>query len=314
MSPAEKEDLARRQNSFARLAPAERQQLRELDRQLASDERSEQLRRIMHRYYRWVVTLEPYERSELMALPPAERARRVKELLDEQTRKTAKRANPGMPPVGERTRRWLGELGALPAADHRLSEEDLKALQRWFGQHLLRHESMIVDALPEPQRQAVRKLLATEDYQRRRSILGTAWLREQLQRPPGLPFLGEKELAGLSEQLTPELRAWLTDLPMSERRRVVLVWMEVAAFYRVFQNPEPSLPLVDEQELARYFEEKLEPGERDRMLILPAQEMQRELLLSYVRSRLAEDRPRPTGRSSSKQSSSPEKRPAERGR
>lgn len=296
LSPAEKEELARRQERFSQLDAAEQKRLRELARKLAADEHSQQLRQIMHRYYQWVTTLPPYERSALVELPPSERIGRIRELLEEQARK-AKRPRPAATPAMDRARRWLLEFGGpVSAVAKRSTEEDLKSLQPWLEQYLLRHESTIVERLPQAKQKKARELLALKNAERRKTALATAWLQLQLQHPPAPVSVTEKEAASLHDQLAPEFRQRLGEIPQAEvQRRVILLWLRLAALYQVLQHPEPSLPLVEEDELARYFDEKLDLMERDRLLGLPAEEMQRELLLSYLRSRL-DERPRPAGK------------------
>ncbi len=294
MTPAQKEELARRKDRFDRLTPEEQQHLCQLDRQLQSDEHSEALRQIMHRYYQWVTTLPRYEQRTLLEMPTSERLKRVRQLMADQARRT-KRSHPASAPPSERARRWLFDLGLSGTATaRRPSEEDLQPIQSWLEQYIERHGPKILNQLPTPQSRKIRALLdSVKDPKRQTTLWMTAWLQLQMLRSSSGPTIpNEKELAALHGKLAPELKQRLEELSPAEQRRITLMWLRLAALHQVLLNPEPTLPLVTEEELARFFDEKLDPRDRDRLLGLPPEEMQRELMLAYLRWRLADERPR----------------------
>jgi hypothetical protein len=144
MTPAEKKTLLRRQEQFAGLKPAEQQRIRQLYEDLQHDPQGDELRKVMERYHKWLMTLSLYERDELLRLEPAERLKRIERLRGEEAR--------------------------------RPSSEDIEALFGWL-------EARALKSLPEAQREKVAKLPEPERQREIFMFLARRW-RGPRNRPP----------------------------------------------------------------------------------------------------------------------------------
>lgn len=247
--PVQQEQLRRRQEQFASLAAPDQQHLRHLQQQLDGDPEATQLHLIVQRYCDWLKTLPLYRRAEVLESEPGERIKRIKKLLAEQAR---------------------------PAKG--LNEPDAAALLRWMDQYVAANESRLLQTLSKPRRQ---QLLEMSPAKRLRVV---AWLLEQQWQaaPPGKAPLTDNELAELRSQLSPGARDRLASKPPAEQWRILNSWLRhIARSHAVGRRPDDPLAASQEAELATLFEHELTDQQRDRLLSLPAEEMQRELRKMY---------------------------------
>jgi hypothetical protein len=118
------------------------------------------------------------------------------------------------------------------------------------------------------------------------------WLRSRLNEA-GKPLeITSEELAGLRARLaTAALRQHFESLPESEQRQVLTTLMKRLLDWH-FANHRfgQSWLTVGDNELAQFLE-KLDPEERDKLLRLPNDAMQRELVVRYWRWKLSEELP-----------------------
>src|SRR5690606_24245734 len=98
--------------------------------ELNQAEDRQQLRGTLERYYSWLATLPPGERSDLLKMPPAERVERIKTLVRQQEEKRFR-----------------------DAVREQLTEEDRRAIFAWLDQFLKEHEEEIFASVPEELRQ-----------------------------------------------------------------------------------------------------------------------------------------------------------------
>jgi hypothetical protein len=258
MTPAEKEDLRRRQERFATLEPVEQERLRRLHRELEADPEADQLRRVMDRYHQWLMTLSSYHRAELQQLEPAERIKRIKTMLDEQSQRDAKRLGP----------------------------QDLATLTGWMERYAARYEARFLEMLPENQRQNYQKAVPS---MRPRLLFGMVWWRWQKWGTPKMPGLSEEDLSDLKSVLSPEARAHVEGKAPGEQRMVVNGWIRQAVQHHMASLDLKSQPGISDEDLARFFEKELTDQQRDHLLSLPNEEMQRELRQLYVISKRGGD-------------------------
>jgi len=282
MSPQDQALLRERQERFARLSPEEQERLRRLHDEIDEAPDAEQLRQIMERYYEWYKALPPYQRAELNELPPAERVKRIKALKQEMARKAAKRPAPEDATRAPRLRKLLEEQYK---SGKRPGPQDVEALSRWIEAYASARALRLLDDLPEPRRAELHEELARiKDPARRREVAGLKWLEWQLNNPGKLPPLGEKELADLRAKLTPPTRQRLEAMPPDEQAKTVASWVRQFVLYRYASHrPGEPLPQVTEEDLARFFEKHVNPDDRNRLLSLPEEELQRELTRRYWR-------------------------------
>lgn len=283
LSPAEKQELLERFKRFNRLDPAEQERLRRLRKQLDEDEQGEQLRQVMQRYYDWLKTLAPYRRAELLELPADARVKRIQELLADASRRSGR-------PTGSwgetMHRAWRG--GALPDSAkrplRRPDPADMEGLFAWMDSYAKRHEDALLKKLPNPQRERLRNELArVTDPVRRQELLGWIWLWWQLDSPSQLPALSDRELAELRSKLSETTRKRLEGLAPAEQWRAIsgLITAFLLHQYSSRHTGKP-LPAVTEEELAQFFERELTAEQRDKLLNLSGEEMQRQLWRMYV--------------------------------
>jgi hypothetical protein len=260
MDHAEKEQLRQAQERFDDLDLDERRRICELDRQLRDDPDAGRLRDVMRRYYEWLRTLPLYERLTELAEQPtaAERVEWIaKRLKAEQLREGGRR--PG--------------------------QEDMKVLTEWTRSCVERHKTQYLAALKEEER----KRLADFSPEMQQNVLWgqmwQGWMRRSAAEPDKLPPpIDAEDLALLRSKLSPETRQRLEKLTPLEQWRAVLHWMPrwgrggfgVGAG-RDFRGPRPD----DDERLAEFFE-RLDSLQRDRLLSMPADEMQRELHRLYM--------------------------------
>lgn len=244
MSDAAKADLPRRLREFSELSEEERDGLRRLHQQIEADPEAERLRLTMRRYCRWLEALPPFRRAELMDLKPEDRVRRIKSMLDEQAKWEAKR-----PP-----------------------SQDLQAVTRWLEQYVTRHEAEVVRTLPDMHR---RRLDESNPAARKRLLMWWRWqaVSSGILQPPS-----PAEFAELRKTLTPETRAKLESRTVAEQARIIGAWLK----YTTLAGSIKGGPrMVDEQQLSYFFEHELSESERDRLLGLPVDQMQHELVRMY---------------------------------
>jgi hypothetical protein len=89
--------------------------------------------------------------------------------------------------------------------------------------------------------------------------------------------LNERDLIPLRGQLSPETRRRLDSKPSSEQMAMVTRWIGQLVRQQFKQGTNTGLFFVSEEELANYFEHGLTDEQRDQLLRLPSDDMQREL-------------------------------------
>jgi len=251
MTVAEKEQLRRRQEQFAAFSPAEQQRLRRLHQQLQRDPDADQLRRVLDGYCRWLKTLPPHRQAELLELEGAERIKRIKRLCREQA-----------------------------GRGKRLGPEDTEGLLRWMQEYASRHEARLTEALPEARRQQLNKL---NPQARRRMVTWLMWQRWQMPGPGKPPRPDDDDLADLRSKLSAATRKRLEGKPSAEQWRTIAGWIhQVLRHQSAARRLKGPLPPDHEKQLAHFFEHQLSDQQRDRLLSLPGDQMQRELRRLYM--------------------------------
>jgi len=244
LSEAERADLQRRWREFVTLPAEERQRLRRLHAEIERAPDRAALRATLERYCRWVEALPPLRRAELLELEPEERVNRVKSILEEQAKWESKR-----PP-----------------------SQDLAAFTRWLEQYVARHEAEVLQSMPEMHR---RRLAEASPAQRKRLLL---WWRWQAASAGILQPPSPSDLAELYRVLSPETRTKLEAKPVAEQARILNGWVKHTPLAGAWKGGPRA---VAEQQLSHFFEHDLSEQQRDRLLGMPPEQMQRELLRMY---------------------------------
>ena len=251
MPAAEKEQLLRRLERFESLAPAEQERLRKLDRDIQRDDHAAELREALRRYYAWFKALPDYRRDELLMLDARQRVDRIQRWRDEQTKTTA----------------------------NRLPRKDAEALFRWMEQYATKNESRVLSLLPEERRQYLAK---GDPAARRRVVQWLMWQRWTFGGMGKLPMAADEDLAELRARFTPETLRRLEGLSTVEQWRTIANWVFQELRAQMSSRRPGTIAPIDEQHLADFFERELSDEERDQLLRLPADQMQRELRIKYL--------------------------------
>lgn len=254
LGAAEKEELFRHREQFHALSPGEQQRIRQLHEQLQREPDSEKLRETMNRYCRWLATLPPYRRAELLELKPAQRVKQIKQLRQQEQVRT----------VGKR----------LAPADHAV-------VVRWMEQYATEHETRLLEILPEARRHQVAK---SSPAMRHRIATGLSYQRWLSGNPVVHPPTTDREMKDLRSKISPEARKLLESRSAPEQARIMAIWLRQAAKQELFSRRGEGaslLPGFDDQ-LADFFEFQLNDMDRDRLMGLPGDEMQQKLREMYL--------------------------------
>jgi len=252
LPPAEKEALRRRQERFAGLDAAQQAQLRQLNAELQRDPHADQLKTVAEHYQQWVMTLPPTRRDELLQLEPAERIKRVKALLEEQRQERAK---------------WL-----QPA--------DAAGLARWMEQMAERQESGVMSQLKESRQKELQQMPPAV---RAQHVFGHLWAAWQFGGQGRIAPPSEQDLAELRGLLSEPTRKALEQRPYPEQVQLVHSWIR-QLFYQRLSSGKGLMPSISEDQLVEFFEKELTDRQREYLLGLPADEMQRRLREMYFAS------------------------------
>jgi hypothetical protein len=289
MDTAAQERLLERQQRFLSLPQAEQERLRKLHETLERDPQADELRAVMRRYYEWLKSVPEAWRMELLGLPLEKRLDEIKRIKADQARKEAKQAKR---PMADEIRQELLQA-QVRGGGKRAAPKDVDALDQWMFDYAARHGPKKVDDLAEPLRPAARQEMARIKAPALAArVPALVWLRSRLSEG-GKPLpIGTDELANLRARLaTPALVQHLESLSESDQRQVLTTLMKRLLDWH-FANHRfgQSWLAVGDNELAQFLE-KLDPEQRDKLLRLPNDQMQRELVVRYWRWKLSEELP-----------------------
>ena len=251
LSPAEKKELQSKQDRFYRLDPAAQDELRELHDQLTQAPDAAQLQAVLARYARWLQTLPSGQRADLLSLPPAERVAEIRRVLQEQT--------------ASRMRSYV---------PRKLADDDLRTIAGWVEQLVQRHEPELLERVPAFQEQLANITEPKRRIQALTFMIHRFGFRRDWLQPT------DDEIGQLRRQLSAEARDDL-DKAKAEGRlpELTAAWMGAAMFSRLAGPP------VDKDQLRKYFNEDLEPQQREWLESLPPERMQAELVRMYYANR-----------------------------
>jgi hypothetical protein len=244
LSPEEKEALLKKKRRFDDLSEPEKSQLRELHRGIMSDADAEALSETVVRYNRWLRSLDPPQRADLLDIrDPAERIAKIKELMQQQEER--------------RFREFIRDEAA------HLSSEDKETFFRWFGDFVMRHQESIVRHLPRELRDRLSSL--PDEIARRRELM-RGWSIQYSRHENDTPVPSQNDIDQLLAKLSAEARKPFASADTRAAR--VIEFMRAAAFSRL-------VPQVTRDELLKFYagmksddprRERLEGREGDELL------------------------------------------------
>ena len=255
-SPARKADLAMALERLEALDAAEQHRLRELNRQIEEDPDGQHLGEVMRRYHQWLKKLPLYRRAEVIEPPAAQRIAIIKKMQEEADQRALRQPDP----------------------------QDAEGLLSWMKEYAARHEAEILATLPEDRRQE--ELKASPDH-RRRLVMSMLWTRWHSGKGGNVRLPGEADLAEVRSRLAPATRRRLESRSPEEQWRLIGSWARYLVHYQGDLRPGAApFPEPGEAELVHFFEYELTPEQRDYLLGLPGEDMQRRLRQMYFRIKL----------------------------
>jgi hypothetical protein len=208
----------------------------------------------MQHYCDWTNRLTTYSRAELAGESPTERIEWIKKRLQTE-----------------------------PALDsgRRISTKDVDAIWHWMNECAAIHEAQYLATLSEPART---NLPALGPGMRHLVFIRAMWPLAQPAASTKPLLITDDDLARLLPEVTPEMRSRLES---PERWRVLAMSARQVLRRQVTgRSMRGPLTDADDERLADFFEE-LPQLDRDRLLNLPGEEMQRQLLQLYLNLRPA---------------------------
>jgi hypothetical protein len=262
LSAAEKDQLLSRQERFEKFSPSEKERLRQLAQQLASDPQSERLQEVMSRYHSWLNnSLSTTERLEVVSLPRDQRIRRIKQILEEQE---AKRRE--------------------DLARHSVSFEDLMVVRSWMMNFVQRDESKLLAAIP-PERLTTLMNSRWNNHQFRYPMLLAENIRiQKLENDP----TRYHKLLGITNEDREQLVSRLSATPQETYRRQQNDSEQLALtenWIRAAVMPTWGMPTPSREDLRRIWE-KLDQATRDQLDYLHPELRDTELLKMYKKEKM----------------------------
>ena len=246
----EKEQLLQAEKGFQALSSAEKQRLRQLDKDLRDAPDAERLRTIMHDYCELLGTLHFSSRSELDDMTQSQRIAWAKKQIEEE-------------------RKLKGEK---PPGD-----ADMKAVRSWMSDYVTRNEKSLVASLPPSRRSRVFE--STNESLRHDALLWQWQARHPGKLPPKMT---DEDLSKLRSQLTSDTRDRLEAKTPAEQWQLVLRWTRPAGRrFGESQRMRRPLPKEQDEELAKFFETELSPGQYDQLFSMPGEDIQLTLQQWY---------------------------------
>ncbi|MGW8256347.1 MAG: hypothetical protein ACWGMZ_02560, partial [Thermoguttaceae bacterium] len=117
--------------------------------------------------------------------------------------------------------------------------------------------------------------------ERPRILMFMLWQRLQA-GAKDFPSPNSVEMAELLQKFTPETQQRLNALPPAAKIRTIETWARDLLRQLHLGRGKIVSELFDEEQLVEFFEKGLTGEQRDRLMSLPGEEMQRELLRLYL--------------------------------
>lgn len=234
-------------NRFHDLPTKKQESLRQIHRELEADKDRDQLLQTMFVYEQWLDGLDPSEQYELRDMPADERVRFVTREMERMAgSRSFDLSDEQLKALFEEVKPYIQRVIRENADDFR------KAVIARSGRDPQRF-----DALPARSKSMFVFLFAMRNSRKEmRDFIDTV-------------------VAALPDEMQDDFRR----LPPEKRQEVIVGWFRR---YHTQASGSRRPGKVSEQELEEFFVEVLEPKERERLLALPREEMQRQLRRMYL--------------------------------
>ncbi|HEV2969412.1 MAG TPA: hypothetical protein VGY55_05420 [Pirellulales bacterium] len=265
MSAQTKEELLAKFEKFESLSPDDQERFRRLDVQVDSDPQADRLRRIMARFHEWLKTLLTTERADLLASNPDDRIHGIRQLRHEQEARLAGQAG-----------------GPL------LLPRDVDELHKWMELFSADHKTQLMSIKEIPE-QRKKQLESPNPAIRRIGLAGFAWRQWQIGNVGnGKPVdVSDKEIQQLKDRLSKPFSDELNSKKTKQQQiQTVSGWIKALPRFFARQGGEGG-PVIDPEELSKFFE-SLPAPQRDELMKLPRDDMNRRLRFLYFQHKRAE--------------------------
>ncbi|MFZ5828624.1 MAG: hypothetical protein ACOY3P_00980 [Planctomycetota bacterium] len=248
---AEQEKLRQLYLKFEAMSPQQRGRLIDLAAAIEADPEAKTLWVVLDRHHRWLQTIPSSTRSSLASQSVDERIAEIRKIQAEQEERRA----------------------------NRMSESDGKVVMAWL-QSLVEKNTLQYSALVPSSRLEILENAPPEA--RTRFIVGMLAERWRWWDDEKLPAEVSRGLKDLLKQVSPGLREQLSGLSSREQ----LEWIGRAVTHILRDEMEKGgftlgQP-IDDETLIGFFEKELSPRERDWLMWLPGDQMQRALRRMYL--------------------------------
>lgn len=270
MEPAAKKQLNRDYRRFLGLERAERERLRRLHSQLDG---APELRRVLSAYCGWLKSLPPEVRAELLDLEPSKRIERIKELRAEEAKRPKPKDVEGL-------QRWMQDYAAQPEHQELIFQEMITQVEARVtekGNEMMRKG---IDEL----KKKVEGLKKSKDPRARMTFAyGAMWW--QMSGPERPDWLIDGDLEDLRKNLSDGTSKLLASKPVDEQWEVVRGWLRPSRGRPFPGGRFGGVPQTKEsqEQLDEFFEKELTAEQKEELLHLPPEEMQRRLEWMYTR-------------------------------
>ena len=288
MDQAAKDNLRRNYEWFVGLTTDEQDRLRALHQHIEEQPDSEALQELLGRYCEWLQTLSPKQQAELKDMPIDERIAKIREFVKGPQ-------GQGFGREGGRSSFGGGYGMWRPGVMEGLPPEDEELIARWIREVAPKYKERFMASLSDEDRQKLERDLDDPDNSPPEDeVWGQMWLRWQAMNQGKIPPSAEEDLKAILSQLSSATQEKLAEMPDDKRQQTVSRWIRflvVKQYY--FQRSGVSPRAFTKDELARYFENELDPEVRETLLSLPAEEMQRQWTYRYLQSKMPDVLPSP---------------------
>jgi hypothetical protein len=261
LSPKQKYDLLKKQQRFKGLELDVQDDLQELNKQIKKDEHPEQLRRVMEHYYEWYKSLQTWDRPKLNELSLEKRIEFINtRLQDEQTKITS------TPPTSK----------------------DADRLWHWMEDYAEKNEKTFLRDLPAGMQDDLKNASSAK---RRQALIAMMWFRPQgggSSGPNRTVQLTNEDLTELRSKFTSQTQKLLETKSQDEQIQAIQRW---ASHLLRQKRGSPMWTLTNDEKLAVFFEKDLKDEDRDRLMNMTGDDMQRELLRLYISKNRPQDGP-----------------------
>ena len=251
MDLAAQAELRNKWDRFQALSLQRRNDLRKLYDELDRKPNRAQLMVTLRGYHQWLTELGPATASELQALEPEARVKRIRQIQDGQEKRLAQ------VPAPEDRRVLINEIDSI-VQEHR--EEILRRTRNYRGRRHF-HPRGALPRLEDPQ--FIRMLLRNRES-------------------PLRQWLGPDEVKILVGKLSDKAQKIWANTGEKKRMPLLFRWIQYSFFYGPDdRDRKPST--VSEKDLEDYFAKDLDASVREDLLNMPLIRMQAELRKSYER-------------------------------